>query len=156
MQFVTVECLCGRRSQIPAEVFGYTPQEFKVDKLADSLLKLQCSDCRSKANFVYNEKDQLLFDLSNISLCSACETPIPIARLNAVPGTSVCTPCAQGGAQDARIPPPHPSPPSELSKCPRCEKYGRNSKTEMRQNGSDKSWFIGCTTFPRCRWTRNL
>jgi len=133
MQFVTVECSCGRKAQIPAETFEYTPQEFKVDKLADKLPKLKCRDCRSKANFVFNERDQLLFDLSNLSLCSSCETPLSVARLNAVPGTSVCTLCAQGGADDARTPPPHPQPPSEFSKCPTCEEYGRNARTEMRQ-----------------------
>ena len=156
MKFVTVECSCGRKAQIPSETFGYSPQEFKVDKLAENLPKLQCRDCRSKANFVFNEREQLLFDLSNLSLCSSCEMPLSVARLNAVPGTSVCTLCAQEGADDARTPPPHPQPPSEFSKCPSCEKYGRDSRTEMRQNGSDKSWFIGCSTYPKCRWTKNL
>ena len=75
MKSVTVECSCGRKAQIPAETFGYTPQEFKVDKLAENLPKLQCRDCRSKANFVFNEREQLLFDLSNLSLCSSCEIP---------------------------------------------------------------------------------
>ena len=88
MKFVTVECSCGRKAQIPAETFGYTPQEFKVDKLADKLPKLKCRDCLSKANFVFNEREQLLFDLSNLSLCSSCETPLSVARLNAVPGTA--------------------------------------------------------------------
>ena len=156
MKFVTAEFSCGKKVQISASKFGCTPQEFKVDKLAENLSELRCRDCGSTANFVFNEKDQLLFDLSNLSSCSSCELPLSVARLSAVPGTSVCTLCAQEGESGLNTPPPHPKPPSEFSSCPTCLKYGRNSRTEMRQNGSDKSWFIGCSTYPKCRWTKNL
>ena len=156
MKHISAECSCGRKVKIEAERFGLSPIELKIDVIADHLTKLKCKNCKIPANFIFGENDQILFDLSNLSLCSSCETPVPIARLNAVPGTSVCTLCAQDGADDARSPPPYPQPPSEFAKCPTCEKYGRNSTTEMRQNGSDKSWFIGCSTYPKCRWTKNL
>ena len=156
MQYIKIECSCGREADLSADKFDLSPGEFKVDKLADSLSKLQCSKCYNQPNFVFNDKDQLLFDMTNLSHCSSCEIPVSIARLNAVPGTSVCALCAQEGVKDARTPPPHPQPPSELSKCPTCEKYGRNSPTVMRQNGVDKSWFVGCALYPNCRWTKNL
>jgi ssDNA-binding Zn-finger/Zn-ribbon topoisomerase 1 len=156
MNYVVIECSCGRKVQVSAEQFGFTPKEFKVDVLGDYLTKLRCQECHTPATFIFNERDQLLFDLTNVSYCSTCEVPLSIARLNSMPGTALCTLCVQEGADDIRTPPPHPQPPSEFSKCPTCDKYGRNSRTEMRQNGSDKSWFIGCSIYPKCRWTKNL
>ena len=156
MKYITIECSCGRKAHVPASRFGSSVTDLKVDLIADKIKKFQCSECKKPANFIHSDKDQLLFDLTNLTYCTSCEIPISLARLNAVPGTSVCALCAHEGANDIRIPPPHPQPPSNLASCPVCEKYGRHSRTEMRQNGSDKSWFVGCSIYPSCRWTKNL
>ena len=155
MQFIKIECFCGRQANLSSDKFGVSHDEFKVDKVAENLMNLKCRNCHKSAKFIFNEKNQLLFDLTNLTFCKSCETPVSFARLKAVPGTSLCTFCAQEGANDPKTPPPHPQPPSEFSKCPTCKKYGRNSRTEMRQNSKDKSWFIGCSSYPKCNWTKN-
>ena len=150
MRSIEVECKCGRNNELDASSFGVKPVEFDAMTVAENLGRFRCKICRNQPNFIFNEGN-LLFDLTNITNCAACELPIPIARLNAVPGTAICTICAREGESDHRSPPPYPQPPTEAKTCPRC-----NSATQMRQNSKDKSWFVGCSTYPKCRYTKNL
>ena len=151
MKSVLIECTCGRKANLASKHFGLPAEEFNIETLVENLGKLICSVCSKAPEFIYNDRSDLLFDLTNLTHCSECENPVPVARLKAVPGTSVCTGCASQGASDSQTPPPHPQPPPDLRTCPRC-----GSSSEMRQNGQDKSWFIGCSTYPDCRWTRNF
>jgi hypothetical protein len=69
-----------------------------------------------------------------------------------VPGTHLCVKCAE---EAERLPPqePWPRPPPHLRRCPwpNCGK-----PTEIRENRTTGQRFVGCTGFPRCRWTTDL
>jgi len=87
-------------------------------------------------------------DPAAITACRACGRPIPLPRLEALPDTNVCTPCAEDGAKPP-APPPYPQPPAGMRNCPRC-----GNPTIVRQSSEDQGFFLGCTSFPKCRWTR--
>ena len=85
MQFIKVECSCGRQTNLSSDKFGLSHDEFKVDKVAENLMNLKCRNCHKSAKFIFNEKNQLLFDLTNLTFCKSCEIPVSFARLKAVP-----------------------------------------------------------------------
>ncbi len=87
-------------------------------------------------------------DPAAITACRACGRPIPLPRLEALPDTNVCTPCAEDGAKPP-APPPYPQPPAGMRNCPRC-----GNPTIVRQSSEDRGFFPGCTSFPKCRWTQ--
>jgi len=144
MKEFIAECTCGHRKTLPPEI---GPEIKHVLHLVE---RLACSKCQQIVHHIFVNNDQMIYDKLLSSTCSSCEEFIPLQRLELVPGTSLCTECASLGEADIKRPPPYPSPPSEFATCPRCQ-----SSTQMRQNGSDKSWFIGCTTYPKCRWTKD-
>lgn len=83
-------------------------------------------------------------------LCDECGQEIPPDRLTKRPWTRYCERCAlEVGGPD--VPKPWPTPPKRQAVCPCC-----GSPTIVRENRADGSEFIGCTSFPRCRWTANL
>jgi len=108
------------------------------------------SACGSKAILINDDQCELLLDSSNTRLCQACEKPIIFPRLQSLPGTSLCHTCAEEGEQP-ELTSPYPTPPPELSKCPRCE-----SPSIVRENSETEIYFIGCTSFPKRRWTEEL
>ena len=67
MQFIKVECSCGRQTNLSSDKFGLSHDEFKVDKVAENLMNLKCRNCHKSAKFIFNEKNQLLFDLTNLT-----------------------------------------------------------------------------------------
>ena len=137
MREFVAQCICGHQKILPPELGSEINH---ILQLAD---RLSCSECRQKVHHIFGSDGQMVYDRLLSSTCSSCEEFIPLRRLELVPGTSLCTECASRGEKDAKRPPPHPNPPAEFSTCPRCK-----SPTQMRQNGSDKSWFIGCITYP--------
>ena len=148
---VSLSCTCGHVGHLSSDKLHLDESEFNLQYVATNLHKFRCSKCGSAPEFVFNDRNDLIFDMGNLVNCSSCEFPIPEGRLKALPGTSVCTECARAGAMDMRAPPPHPQPPKDIATCPRC-----GNRTEMRQNNSDKSWFVGCSSYPSCRFTKNL
>jgi len=112
--------------------------------------EFKCGACGSKSIAVSDDQGILLLDPNNVRICQACALPIVFPRLQAVPNTSLCQSCAEEGEQPER-PSPYPMPPPELSTCPRCE-----SPSVVRENSQDGNYFIGCTGFPKCRWTEEL
>ncbi len=80
-------------------------------------------------------------------LCSSCGEKIPEGRLKAVPGTRYCTVCAEEVGK-GQVDAPWPKPPADKAICPYCY-----SPTVVRQNAKDMSFFLGCSAFPKCRWT---
>ena len=75
--------------------------------------------------------------------CIACGRVIDAFHLADKPGALLCASCEPGSN-----PPPYPQPPPHLATCPRCR-----STTVFRQNSTDGDFFIGCSTYPKCRWT---
>ena len=89
----------------------------------------------------------------NAKLCEACGEPIPLGRLEIMPNTRVCVQCKEC---DENIPDRgvvFPSVPSGLAGyCPRCGV----GIAVVYQNHTDKNFFVGCSSFPSCRWSKEM
>ncbi|WP_367646611.1 TraR/DksA C4-type zinc finger protein [Ruegeria arenilitoris] len=97
---------------------------------------------------IWNDTDRLLYDPERTRNCVSCGELIPYPRIASLPNTNICTSCATEGQVPSSAP-PHPQPPVELRSCPRC-----GAPTAMYQNTKFKNWFVGCSTFPKCRWSK--
>ncbi len=146
---IAVECPgCGRQATIDAEKV-----EFRLDlplsmnSVGQLYGRLRCSGCGSREIRIGDADGRVLIDPAAITSCRACDCPIPLPRLEALPDTNICMVCAEDGAKPS-APPPYPQPPAEKRKCPRC-----GTPTIVRQNSEDHGFFLGCTSFPKCRWT---
>ena len=144
MKEFVAECSCGHRTTLPPTVGS------EIKHVLQVVDRLVCSKCQQKVQHIFTNDSKMIYDKLLSSTCLSCEEFIPLLRLELVPGTTLFTECASLGEADVKRPPPYPNPPAEFATCPRCK-----SATQMRQNGSDKSWFIGCTTYPSCRWTKD-
>ena len=151
LSHIVLKCGCGRIVRKSAGELSprlsETPNIFNVLSLAS---KFRCSDCGEKELQIFDDKDRLLYDPTQAHLCQACGTPIPLPRIAAMPEAQLCTPCVEEGNKPPPIP-AHPEPPAGKETCPRC-----SARTVMNQNSKDKSWFLGCSTFPRCQWTASI
>ena len=122
--------------------------------------EIMCGKCESFPLHIINNKHEYILDPDNIVPCERCEKPILLTRLKAVKNTKICTVCARGNEMnesekikifnDTIIPKSPPIPP-EMSKCEKC---GSDSTTRYVQ--STGNWFLGCSTFPKCWWRKNL
>lgn len=139
------ECTCGNKKALTWKT------ELTVRSALELVDRLVCSECRQPVAYLFDNRDRMIYDVVSSSRCSSCDEFIPLPRLKYVLGTSLCTECATSGENDLKRPPPHPNPPANLASCPRCA-----NPTQMRQNGAEKSWFVGCSTYPQCRWTKNV
>lgn len=146
---IVVECpACDRQATIEAETLeGRLDPPLSVNSVGQLYGRLRCSGCGSREIRIRDAAGRALIDPAAITLCRACGCPIPLPRLQALPDTNMCTPCAKNAAKPP-APPPYPQPPADRRDCPRC---GR--PTIVRQNSEDQGFFLGCTSFPACRWT---
>jgi ssDNA-binding Zn-finger/Zn-ribbon topoisomerase 1 len=148
LAFVECECGCGHRARLDrGDVTARTGAELDLASAVALVEKLRCTRCGQQVGKLYDDTGRLLYDRDNVVRCEACRSVIPLPRIAAVPGTRLCTACASDG-EVPPVAPPHPMPPSSQAICPRC-----GSATVMRQNEQDRSWFVGCQSFPECRWT---
>ena len=153
---VNVECLsCGRRVSVAGEILEKNIAEapLTLKNIAKAVSSFKCKTCGEKLTRISDQQNRLLFDSQNLSSCAACGDPIPLPRLEAQPDAGLCIACTEAGEIEPVAPPyPHLSGQwagsAAVSICPRC-----NSKAVVRQNSRDLSWFIGCSTYPRCHWT---
>ena len=152
LQYVDLACIdCGRAAQVSAEVLERQLDEPPtLVNIASAWPKFKCRACGSKRIRLSDESGRLLVDPDSHLKCGSCGLPIIRPRLEAMPQASVCQQCAENLATP-ELTPQHPSPPPELSKCLQC-----GNLTVVRENSEDGSYFIGCTGFPRCRWTASL
>lgn len=151
LAFVECECGCGHRARLDrGDVMARTRAEFDLASAVALVEKLRCSRCRQLVKRLYDDRGRLIYDLDNVVRCEACEAIIPLPRIAAVPGTRLCLACASDG-EAPPVAPPHPTPPPSQARCPRC-----GNATVMRQNEQDRSWFVGCLSFPKCRWTAEV
>lgn len=114
-----------------------------------------CSKCRTRDFTLSDSENQLLFDTSRNVLCDGCNLPIPFPRLNAQPGTRICIQC-KGSSEDISktTGTVFPQVPAGLrGKCPDCSKTSASGIVVVYQNSTDKSFFLGCSAFPKCRWS---
>jgi ssDNA-binding Zn-finger/Zn-ribbon topoisomerase 1 len=149
---VALECLkCSRQVSLDAAVFNSRlDQPLSINSVGQLHGRLRCSQCGSREVLIKDETGRVLVDPAAIVLCHECGNPIPLPRLEAMPGTSICVSCANEGAK-APPAPHYPQPPADKQKCPRC-----GSPTIVRQNNEDLGFFLGCTGFPNCRWTADF
>ena len=163
LETITLECNeCKNSSLINYETFASKlPNSEKVNfKNLNQLIDFfVCKACNKKNFVIFDHHKEIIFDLSNIISCEECENPIPIPRINANPNKRICIICAEIDEGDRHKPDQGtktPKIPLEAPKfCPSCEKYGRKSIIVIYQNRKDKNFFLGCSKFPKCRWSTN-
>ncbi len=82
---------------------------------------------------------------SDTKICEGCGEPIPAGRLEAVPGAGLCVGCQERSESP-------PSPDSELGDCPRC---GAPLVWRYRRRTPPRGYFIACSGYPECHYTRH-
>ena len=141
-----------------SELEEFTEHEIKISNINQFYNKLNCTSCSGTALMIWDSNDRLLFDPDHISECIHCLLPIEFPRIQALPETNICADCARKAA--AGIPAFHQPEtikfdselvPPKFKKCPSCKKT-----TILRTNRRTKERFIGCSGFPKCRWTSSL
>jgi hypothetical protein len=144
-------CKCGRQVSLnAASVESRLDEPLSMNNVGQLYGKLRCSNCASRQVRISDDAGRMLIDPATLKPCRIFGCAIPMPRLKAMPGTDTCVSCAFSGArQPVAIPYPHP--PLDKQKCPRC-----GSPTIVRQNNEDQGYFLGCTGFPKCRWTTPL
>lgn len=146
---ILLECSeCGRQARLDAaSVESRLDEPLSMNNVGRLYGKLRCSNCASRKIKISDDAGRVLIDPASLTPCRVCGGPIPLPRLKAMPGTDRCVPCAVEGAKQP-VAPPYPQPPVDKQTCPRC-----TSPTIVRQNNEDQGYFLGCTGFPKCRWT---
>lgn len=121
-----------------------------IGELVDYFL---CSKCKTKNFELLDNNNEILFDTRNNINCELCDLPIPFPRLSARPGTKRCTNC-QNSNEVISSSIKFPEIPKGLrGKCPSCKEKKLKGIVVIYQNRSDKSFFLGCSNFPICRWS---
>lgn len=149
LPYIIIQCsTCGHQSKINAiDLEDRIDDELTFDTVGGILERFICRPCRGRSVKVYDDSARLLIDSANLILCQSCGDPILLPRIGAVPGTTMCSGCAIESSALPK-PSPHPQPPADKTKCPRC-----GLPTIVRQNPETSDYFLGCTGFPKCRWT---
>jgi hypothetical protein len=138
---------CGRESTVDgAALQGRSSEPLTLANVGRLYGRLRCSACSSREVQISDEAGRLLIDPNALTRCRLCALPIPLPRLQAMPGANTCAACA-ADLSGAAPPPRHPQPPADKTRCPRC-----GHPTVVREN-EDQEYFLGCTGFPKCRWT---
>ncbi len=117
--------------------------------IAEVWSKFKCKRCQKKSVRVLAD-NVLLLDPKNTRYCQSCGSGILLPRIQSVPLTGVCAPCAEDGDFEGK-PDTYPTPPPDLKKCRRCKR-----PAIVRENSQDGSFFVGCTNYPHCMWTAEL
>ena len=118
--------------------------------------KFQCRPCGKKDLVVEDSRQELLFDSRHNVVCEECGLPIPFPRLTALPGTRVCASCknSEEDTTNKRLGSKFPEvPPGMRGRCTNCNRKGNKGIVVVYQNSMDKSFFLGCSTYPKCTWS---
>lgn len=150
MESIKLECSCGESATISStSLRKYIKDDINLSVVMELAPRFRCGKCGRKADAsIFDDKGRLLFDPERIRECSSCKTIIPFARTEALPHTNLCITCAVEGVQK-KTPEPYPQPPADLKFCPKC-----GAHTAMYQNSKFKNWFVGCSTYPKCHWSK--
>ncbi len=122
---------------------------------------LMCGKCESFPLHIIDNKFEYLLHPDKIKICENCDLPIILLRLKLNKGTKLCGYCAQKREDMSEIEkikifndkamPKSPPIPDNLKVCEKC---GELATT--RYTSSTETWFVGCSTFPKCWWKRPL
>lgn len=125
--------------------------------IREALARLVCTGCSSKRCDAWAAGDggAQLIDADQYRVCDRCGLPRLLAELWAHPAATLCPRCiaearASAAAADAERT-RHPAPPPGHERCPRCRK-----PAIVREPKEGGPYFLGCTGFPACRWSRDL
>ena len=152
---------CHECSNTESLDYDYLNENLKSDdalnlsNISELVRSFICSKCRQKSFEILDVDGVLLFDTNNNVSCEICDLPIPFPRLSASPGTKRCVNCQNSG-EGLSLGVQFPSVPTGLrGKCPSCQKKRDKGIVVVYQNSNDKSFFLGCSNFPSCRWSSN-
>ncbi len=147
---IQLDCPCGETAVLKeSDLSNYTEGDFSVQRVMELAERFRCYRCGERGEqLIHDDRGRLLFDPERVRYCAGCGEIIPYARIQAVPNSTLCTACVASGSERQTVE-PHPQPSSEDSTCPRC-----GEATAMYQNKRFKNWFVGCSTFPKCRWSK--
>ena len=115
-----------------------------------------CSNCFSKDFKIFDANGDLLFDKSRAVYCLRCGLPIPFPRISVLPGIRICTLCKEEEEEDSSADTGmyFPAVPRGYrGKCPKCLKEKSTGIVVVYHNSKDNNFFLGCSLFPKCRWT---
>ena len=151
LEYVTLRCeLCEHEARfIDSDFLARFDEPMTLSNVWRAAEKSRCSKCNGRRIVVVDSNSREIFRRSSLKRCSVCSQPIPMLRLKSLPGASVCLDCS--AKPKSSPPPPHANPPKGKSKCPRCK-----APTIINLRNEDMAPFIGCTNFPRCRWTASI
>jgi len=98
-------------------------------------------------------KSDLEPDIAGGVSCASCGDTIPEGRLKAMPKTRFCVHCKEDDENTSDLGVVFPPVPQGLvGDCPRCGE----GIAVVYQNHTDKSFFVGCSSFPSCRWSKSM
>ena len=88
--------------------------QLNIDNVSELQIsfKFCCIKCSTKRPDIYLDGD-LVFDQENLKICSHCNLPISKQRLNAMPGTNLCSASCEDVDTISKIVPPPPSLPEK-------------------------------------------
>ena len=158
--FITLECHeCSRKSEITYDALEERYRELSPINLANMnqlLERFYCSNCNSRFFSIADKNDEIIFDMQQNVSCINCGLSISFPRISAVPGTNLCTYCKDEAESVNPNEVQFPDVPTGMrGKCPTCETRNRNGIIVVYQNSREKTFFLGCSVFPNCRWSSN-
>jgi len=128
-------------------------ENLSLKNIAELIERFVCSKCNAKNFQVFDIHQLMLFDTEKNIICEICELPLPYPRLSAMPSTRRCTKCENSKEKvnnDIKFP---DVPVNLRGKCPSCQKKREKGIVVVYQNSNDKSFFLGCSSFPKCMWS---
>lgn len=152
---------CGRNVRVSASTLeNYLAAEPTLANLGQIASKFECQSCGNGDYSVFDDTGQImLFNSNQMKFCESkgCDAAIPIPRWGEDPNVKVCVECKLAGEiasmEDISI----PKVPVGKQTCPRCEsKSFKKTPTAIYQNRKDGDYFLGCSSFPACRWSEPL
>ena len=161
---IQVCCLddeCGRNVEVGASTLEkHLADEPTLANLGQIASKFKCQSCGSANYSVFDNTGQtMLFNSNQMKFCESkgCGAAIPIPRWAEDPNVKVCVECKLAGEttsiEDSSI----PKVPIGKQTCPRCgSKSFKKTPTAIYQNRKDGDYFLGCSSFPACRWSESL
>ena len=151
---------CGNDNVLKQEVLTAQLRGFDhltLSNLATLISRFICSKCRSRSQRISDANGDLLFDANQIVHCKRCKLPIPFPRIKILPGVNICTLCKEEDEDDEplELGPQFPAVPKGFrGRCPVCEKKGSSGIVVVYQNSKNKSFFLGCSSYPNCKWSK--
>jgi hypothetical protein len=157
---IIIECnKCNNKSEIDYKQLNnvFTSMLFegnlKKGNINKLLPKFCCSKCNSRSLKILDKDSILLFDTDYSRKCNICNIHIPLN----IPDYNTCIDCRLNNEIESSKGFEFPPVPSKYrGECSRCKKNEKKGMIVVYQNSSNKDFFLGCSSFPSCRWSKSL